>query len=92
MKIEKQPVIKCNNCGKTHTIDMDMECVSQNNRQMGTEYEYESVFNDGCPKCGNSLYVKLSVWEYPVGSYNTHELEVENAKVIEEPEFSFISR
>ena len=44
-------------------------------RGMGAEIEHEIECEEfECPECHQSFKVSGSVWEYPAGSYNHHEL------------------
>jgi hypothetical protein len=88
MKIIKPLVIKCDECDEIIEVDTDMECVSEDERQMGVEYEYEGIVEEICPKCGNELNIRIYAWEYPEGALNDSETEVVGAEIIEEPRFS----
>ena len=55
---------------------------------MGLEIEYESIIEECCPKFGNSLYIKLSVWEYPEGALNSSDEVIEGAEIIEGPDYN----
>jgi hypothetical protein len=55
-----------------HVVNSD---VVDKNRGMGAETEHSIECDEcECPKCGKLFIVKGSVWEYPEGAYNTHEL------------------
>lgn len=89
MKISIPAKVKCRQCGKLIDVWTEMECVATNERNMGTEYEMEGIFEDICPKCNISIYVKIEAWEYPSMTVNHYNVVAENAEVIKAPEFSF---
>lgn len=43
VKIKKPYKVKCRSCGVQINIDLDLECVSTYERQMGMELEYEAI-------------------------------------------------
>lgn len=90
MKIIKPLLVKCDECDEIIEVDADMDCVSEDERQMGIEYEYEGIVEEVCPNCGNELNIKISAWEYPEGALNYNETEVVGAEIIEEPKFSLL--
>lgn len=49
----------------------------------GTECQYEGIIEDTCPNCGNSIFINLSVWEYPVGVVNYQEETIEGDEILE---------
>lgn len=52
----------------------DSEVVDED-RGMGAETEHMIECDEfECPECNKSFSVSGSVWEYPVGAYNYHEL------------------
>ena len=68
--------------GKIVTIDgseFELENVSTDtDRSLGTERIYEGLYEDA------GLEVTLSVSEYPVGGYNSHDIEVAGGVLIED--------
>lgn len=49
--------------------------VIDEDRGMGAEIEHSiECDNYECPHCGQLFSVSGSVWEYPEGAYNAHEL------------------
>lgn len=57
----------------THTIqgsDFDLDHVStEHDRPMGSAFMYEASIEN------EDIEVTLSVWEYPAGGYETHDLK-----------------
>lgn len=88
MLVVKPITIKCENCDQLIEVETDVDCIGRYERQMGEECEYEAVAEEDCHKCGSLLYVKMSIWEYPVGALNNLETEVDGAKIIGEPVIS----
>lgn len=47
-------------------------------RNMGSEIEYSVEAKKAtCPKCRRCFKAHGSIWEYPEGAYNTHDIETE---------------
>lgn len=70
--------------------DMDFDCVDSDEREMGTESEYEGVLDTKCDECGNEISLKINIWEYPVGAFNDWEHEEDGATILEEPTVTFL--
>jgi predicted RNA-binding Zn-ribbon protein involved in translation (DUF1610 family) len=72
----------CPHCGSTFQIKQfgDFEEVSSCERPMGLETQYEINFNSTCPNCGKCNHIFGSIWEYPNGAYNYHELNIEKCQ------------
>lgn len=87
MRLNRPFIIQCKNCKDIIEIDMDVEAVDFYERSMGTEIEFEGDIEDRCPCCGNSIQIKISVWEYPVGAVNYQSETIEGAVILEDPEF-----
>lgn len=85
MKMVKSLVVQCNNCNEIIEVEVDLECVSTEERSMGEELQYDGCTEDVCPICGKRIGVKLTVWEYPVGAVNYHEEEYIGVEIIEGP-------
>lgn len=80
-------IYKCNNCDWHNEIDvndleLDFECVDSDERNMGTENQYQAIASIICNHCGEDIEGTFSVWEYPVGSINYEEIELQGADVI----------
>lgn len=81
--------VKCSSCGFVFLDDwsryiMDSNVVDDdpNDTRMGSEVEHIIECDEYiCPHCRKRLRVFGSVWEYPLGGYNHHQLDTE---VIEE--------
>ncbi len=70
--IQDDVSFKCSNCKKIHSLDcsnIEWESVGSDERQMGTEIQHESIFEDTCD-CGQSMNITFSCWEYPIGAIN----------------------
>jgi len=57
-----------------YLVICDLEHVSSDSRQMGTENQYEFESEVTCPYCGTIYEVTGDVWEYPEGSVNSIEV------------------
>lgn len=71
--------INCPHCGLEITENWAQYVVSSDvidgDRGMGAEVEHSvECDNYECPHCHKSFSVSGSVWEYPEGMYNDHEL------------------
>lgn len=88
MKLNKPVLIQCSECGEVIEVYDDFECVSCCERGMGEEYEYELIVDDFCPKCNNSIFLRIEVWEYPVGALNYLDHEINGAEVVEDIDVS----
>ena len=78
--------IECD-CGESITIDLaketfDWEVVDSDEREMGTESLHEAVLNYDCPKFNSSIVITLHVWEYPEGSFNMQDIEVDGGQLV----------
>jgi len=60
MKIIEPVVVECKECLELIEINVDMESVSYDNRDMGQEIEYEGIIEAKCAKCANIIYAKIS--------------------------------
>ena len=87
------PKVKCD-CGKEEFTfgcsELDWDLVSTDERQMGAENTYSATWEENCPQCGAQISVTFDCYEYPVGSYNYHEVETIGCSVDEYccPDFS----
>ena len=83
-------LVRCGVCGEL--FDVDAENLSfewegevvDDDRGMGPESEYESQESCICPNCGKQIDLTLQVWEYPMGCFNTQNIEIDGGE-IEEP-------
>lgn len=71
--------ITCPYCGSKIEQDWSEYVVNSDivdaNRGMGAEMEHSIECDEfKCPKCNKYFSVTGSVWEYPEGVYNYHEL------------------
>lgn len=74
--------INCPYCNSKITEDWSDYITSSDvideNRQMGAEIEHSIECDEyKCPDCKKTFSVFGSVWEYPEGAYNYHELNTE---------------
>ncbi len=72
----------CPFCEEKIIIDFEPYVVSSDvvdkNRDMGDEIEHSIECRGySCPRCSNKFSVTGSIWEYPTGAYNYHELSEE---------------
>lgn len=82
-------LVRCGTCGELFDFDagdMNFEWDGGvvDERGMGYEMEYESQESCFCPNCKKQIDLTLQVWEYPVGVFNTQNIEIEGGE-IEEP-------
>ena len=74
--------ITCPYCNSTITEDwsdyITSSDVTGDERGMGYETEHSIECEEyECPDCQKKFRVFGSVWEYPEGAYNSHELDTE---------------
>ncbi len=81
--IEEPYKVKCETCGNEMELDLELECISTYERQMGMELEYEAVCEGECDECGDEFLVRIQAWEYPVGILNMQTEELEGVKALE---------
>lgn len=70
MKLRKPLQLQCNNCRKIFETDIEFECVSTNERNLGLEIDYEGIYDMPCPNCGRDIFVRIEAYEYPPGVVN----------------------
>lgn len=70
MKLKEPLRLQSNNCHRIFEADMDFECVSTNERNMGLEIDYEGIYDMPCPYCGKDIYAQVEAYEYPPGAIN----------------------
>lgn len=87
MRIKTPYRVKCNLCGFVIPLDMDLECVSSYERNMGPELEYAAIFESSCPQCGEDIMIKINTWEYPEGKLNHYSVIMEGTMEIEKLQF-----
>lgn len=88
-------LITCDNCGHfievdSDDIDWEWECMGGDERSMGIENQHIAEHYVNCPKCGHEVHITFNVWEYPVGTYNYSDIEIEGG--ILETDFDFQDR
>ncbi len=80
--------LACPYCGGHTKIDLDqfVTDTSSDEREMGTETEY-TVECDAyeCPECKKRFGIRGSIWEYPVGAYNTDTIQTVALEEEQEP-------
>lgn len=92
LKAVRKLKVQCEKCKKNYELLPELECIDTFERNMGTEYEMESVFEFSCDNCGEDLYVRIEAWEYPEGCVNLVKYEKENVDICEEADIeAFIS-
>lgn len=87
MEMKTPYKVKCLECEAVNLVDMELECVSSYERKMGSELEYEAIFDGVCQECGADILVRIGLWEYPEGDIEDYTIEMQGAEKIEEPEF-----
>lgn len=53
----------------------DLEYASSEERQMGSEIQYDFFSKVTCPFCNNTFEIEGEVWEYPEGALNQVEIK-----------------
>lgn len=79
-------IIACDKCKYQNRFacdELEFDVVDAEERQMGPESHHLSEFDFECRNCNAEINVKYSVWEYPSGSYNNEEIEVEGGRVVQ---------
>ena len=87
MKLNDGLQVKCKKCGATFEMEIEMECTSTDDRNMGTEYGYEGVFDGECPKCGAEVLAHLEVYEYPEGILNYANEITDGVDILQKPDY-----
>jgi len=82
-------IFKCGKCGEVHSFDkkeltLDFEFIESSEREMGNENTYEATecFQCNNEGCDNEINISFRVWEYPVGTRNYHEVEIEDGELL----------
>ncbi|QEP35194.1 PIN-like domain-containing protein [Malaciobacter pacificus] len=83
---------KCSQCNSINTVykndlDLDFECVASDDRNMGSENQYEAREYFECD-CGNNIEAIFTVWEYPVGIHNYDSIELYGGDLIDSFHFT----
>lgn len=84
LKVNGKWKVQCANCKKEYELLPELECIDTFERNMGTEYEMESVQDFSCENCGSDLYLRIEAWEYPEGCLNSVKYEKENVEILKE--------
>ncbi len=84
MELKKPLKVRCQNCGRIFEIDVEFECVSTNERDLGTELDYEGVHEGMCPGCNKDIYIKIESYEYPAGKVYLSGVQELDGVVIQE--------
>lgn len=84
MQIEKDFIIKCNNCKFIFPVSPDyLECDTYSyERSMGAEIEYDFTGEVDCPCCGDSIRINIRGFEYPVGAFNYSDSECQGGSFV----------
>jgi len=80
---EDKFIINCNKCGYHNTVylqDMDFG-INSYERQMGAENEHYASCEISCENCGENLTLDYTAWEYPVGCFNTSNVDVSGGQL-----------
>lgn len=77
---------RCNDCNEIHTyhkenLNLDFECVGSDERSMGTENHYQAENYFQC-ECNNGIIVTYEIWEYPIGTHNYDNIEIDGGTLI----------
>ena len=83
MRLKKPITLRCENCKKCFDVELDFDCVSTDERDMGIEYDYEGIYDGQCPQCGKDIYIQIEAYEYPEGFINEFGEQVVDGATIE---------
>lgn len=86
MEVRGEAQVRCGKCGAIVYIPGDyliMEQTWGDERGMGEELGYEGFCETNCANCGNDIFVRYEVTEYPVGFINSAEADIKGGKLIE---------
>lgn len=78
--------LKCKTCGKYIDItegELPIENTESQERKMGGENTYSGQTEHEC-ECGNEINVNAALYEYPVGTENYREIDVDGAEIIDD--------
>ncbi len=84
--------IECPHCGKTFEVDLEDyiydESIDEKENGMGPDcvYSFDSEECQECPECGKLVRVNGWIREYPMGSYDSEDIDVEAVEANEEDE------
>ncbi|PHO19364.1 hypothetical protein CPU12_00880 [Malaciobacter molluscorum LMG 25693] len=83
---------RCLQCNRINTVyknnlDLDFECVASDDRNMGSENQYEAREYFECD-CGNEVEAIFTVWEYPIGMHNYDSIELYGGDLIDSFDFT----
>ncbi|CAI1492355.1 protein of unknown function [Thermococcus nautili] len=59
--------VTCKKCHSTYLLQVDMEEVYSEEREMGKETQWAISYEGWCPICGSPINLEIDVWEYPLG-------------------------
>ena len=74
--------ICCPNCGEENEVDLEDYMYDHSSYEkengMGPDivYSFDSEYNYCCPHCGASLQIEGWIREYPVGAYDSEEINI----------------
>ena len=51
---------------------------------MGTENCYSADYEFNCENCNTTISLTYDVWEYPFGTLNDKDVDVENGEIVED--------
>lgn len=83
MRLREPLVVRCNSCNNSFSVELDFDCITTDERDMGTEYDFEGVFDGTCPHCGKDIYIQVEAYEYPEGVVNDYNEQVVDGATIE---------
>lgn len=67
--------IICPHCEEANEFEWNDYVVRSDDSEEGTDY-FVRCDDFICDNCNTSLNIEGSVWEYPIGAYNSHEFEI----------------
>lgn len=79
-------LVRCDTCGELFDVAPDNLNFDWNgsygeDRSMGCEMIYESYESCKCPHCDKQIDITLQIWEYPMGSINYQNIEIDGGSV-----------
>ena len=76
--------VGCLECGDTSHIDMQYNSTEKDQRNMGYEYECTYIGDSKCGKCGETMKLLTTIFEYPKTILNYHETDNEGCVVLDD--------
>lgn len=76
--------VGCLECGDVLYINMLYNSTGKAQRNMGYEYEYTYIGDSKCGKCGETMRLLTTIFEYPKTILNYHETNNEGCVILDD--------